>query len=85
MRLMQQEMDSMASKFQRLKRRRSSSTPGSGANMARPLDVRKAEDMLALNPVVTDKEGRRKMRLNFDLRCFKPEEISVSKVSRAVP
>ena len=76
MRSMQQDMDRMFSNFQRLQRQPS----GTGAIGASPLDFRQAEDALAQNPVVTDKDGQKKMQMNFDVRAFKPEEIQVGGV-----
>ena len=38
---------------------------------------REVETWHAENPVVTDKEGNRKLQLRYDVRQFKPEEISI--------
>lgn len=48
-------------------------------NMQLPVDMRsrEAEAWHIGNPIVTDKDGNRKLSLSFDLRQFKPEEIQL--------
>ena len=42
-----------------------------------PMDLRLAEDVLALDPIVTDEDGNKRMQMTFDVRSFKPEEIAI--------
>jgi len=42
-----------------------------------PMDFRLAEADNMLHPVVTDKDGNRKLQYSLDVRQFKPEEIDI--------
>ena len=68
MRDMHSLMGRMANDFQRL---------APSAAGASPMDLRMAENALALEPIVTDKDGNKRMQMNFDVRSFKPEEIAI--------
>jgi HSP20 family molecular chaperone IbpA len=64
MRNLQREMDHMASHAQQ------------HFNMS-PLNFREAEANNMMNPVVTDKDGTKKIQYKLDVRQFKPEEITL--------
>ena len=42
-----------------------------------PMDLRLADEALARDPIVTDENGQKQMQMSFDVRSFKPDEISV--------
>ena len=48
-------------------------------NQLLPVDMRsrQAEAWHMDNPIVTDNQGNRKLQLRFDVRQFKPEEITI--------
>ena len=46
-------------------------------NLPMNLHSRQAEAWHAENPVVTDKDGNRKLQLHYDVRHFKPQEITI--------
>ena len=46
-------------------------------NLPVAMPSRQAEAWHANNPVVTDKDGNRKLQLRYDVRQYKPEEISI--------
>ena len=46
-------------------------------NLPVNMSSRQAETWHADNPVVTDKDGNRKLQLRYDVRQYKPEEISI--------
>lgn len=42
-----------------------------------PMNFREAEASNIINPVVTDKDGTKKLQYKLDVRQFKPEEIAI--------
>ena len=73
-------LESMDNEMQRLRRnmeRNVMHSPFHLVNqMHRPGSI--AEHHTMMNPVVTDDKGNRRLKLNFDVRNFKPEEVEVT-------
>ncbi len=76
MRDMNRLFDDMTSHFQRLEPRLEPSSHSHHHPQHGFFDVG-FPDALVQNPVVTDREGNRRLNYKFDLRQFKPEEIAI--------
>jgi len=77
MKEMEKHMDDMFGRFGHLTPIDHKSPAPIALQHHRPLDLHHHEKWNIENPYITDKDGSHKLKLSFDVRQFKPEEISV--------